>query len=435
MNLQMKRLILCLVLFIPGLIQAQTVLTLRNAIDTALMNNLDIQIAKNYVQIARVSNTYGMAGGLPYINASAGDNFSSDNIFQKYSASPESNQSGVLGNSVNAGVSANLVLFNGFKVMATKKRLSYLQTQSEIELNGQVQDIIASVMLKYYDIIRQQSYINIIQSSLDVSNKKLDIVNEKNNVGMANGTQIMQAQTDVNTAQQNLTVQQLIVEQEKNDLLTLMNSHSRSPIILADSIQIDNTLVLDSIFSCLKRNPQLLSAEQQIRIDQQLVKEANAQRYPSLKLNAAYNFARADNSSGSLLLNQVYGPTAGLTLQVPIFNGNTYHIQKIVAGLNVSNAKLGKENLYNSLTTNAVNKYLAYTNTLKQIESQQQNFELAKKLVDLTLQNFQSGQATILDLKAAQESYENAAYQLVNFKYAAKTAEIELKQMISQLSY
>jgi hypothetical protein len=38
-------------------------------------------------------------------------------------------------------------------------------------------------------------------------------------------------------------------------------------------------------------------------------------------------------------------------------------------------------------------------------------------------------------VKAAQASYESAAYQLINFQYAAKSAEIELKQMIYQLRY
>jgi outer membrane protein TolC len=260
-------------------------------------------------------------------------------------------------------------------------------------------------------------------------------VNTKNGVGMANGVEIMQAQSDVNTARQNLTVQQLIIEQEKQDLLTLINSKQKPGFTINDSITIDNTLLLDSINSELKRNPQLQSAEEQIRINQQLLKETNAQRYPSLKVNAAYNFGRSDNNSGYTLLNQNYGPAAGLTLAVPIFNSNVYRTQKIVAGLNVSNAKLGKESLYNSLATAVVNKYNAYTTTLKQIASQQENFELSKKLVDLVMLNFQQGQATILDVKAAQASYESAAYELIYFQFTAKSAEIELKQLIYQLKY
>lgn len=431
----MKRISILIALFLPIILSAQVQLTLKNAIDTALKNNYDIQIAKNYVRIAKVNNNYGMAGGLPYINASVGDNLSYDNIDQKYSDGSSNSITGVGGNSLNAGVSANIILFNGFKVIATKKRLSYLQKQSETEFNGQIQNTIAAVMVKYFDIIRQQSYLKIIQSMLDVSQKKLDIVNEKKSVGMANGVDILQAQTDLNTAQQNITIQQLMVEEDKADLLLLINAKAKMQYTINDSIVIDNTLVLDSITSWLKNNPQYLSAEQQVRINEQIVKETAAQRYPSLKLNTAYNFSRNDNNAGYNLLNQSYGPTAGLTLQIPIFNSNVYRTQKLVAGLNVANSKLQKESLYSTLTTIAIKKYMAYTTTLTQIESQRQNFDLSKKLLELVLQNFQYGQATILDVKAAQTSYETAAYQLINFQYSAKISEIELKQLIYQLGY
>ncbi len=431
----MKRIIIILALFLPILLHAQTQLTLQSAIDTALKNNLDIQIAKNYVQIAKVSNHYGYAGGLPYINGTAGDNLSVNSIHQKYNDGSETNASNIVGNGFNASVSANIVLFNGFKVMAAKKRLGLLQQQSEIELNAQVQDIMASVMLKYYDIIRQQSNLRIMQSALDMSQKKLDIVNEKKSVGMASGVVTMQAQSDVNTARQNLTIQQLIIEQEKNELLQLIHSRQKADFIISDSITMDGSLMLDSIQASLNRNPYLQSAEAQVKINEQLLRETNSQRYPSLKLNTAYNFGRAEYNSGYTLLNQNYGPTAGLTLQVPIFNSNIYRTQKIVAGLNVSNAKLQKENLSLLLETAVGNQYNAYTTTLKQIASQQQNFALAKQLMELVLQNFRLGQATILEVKAAQASYESAAYQLINFQYAAKSAEIQLKQMVFQLRY
>ena len=431
----MKKIYICIVLLIPMLLNAQKLLTLKNAIDTALKNNYDLQITKNFVKIATVNNTYGMAGGLPYINANFGDNLYSNNTSQKLNTGPQTNENGIVGTTLNAGISANIILFNGFKVIATKKRLDYLQKQSEIELNGQIQNTIAEVMLKYYDIIRQQGYLLIMQNMLDVSEKKLEIINAKNNVGMANGVDVMQAQSDVNAAEQNLAIQQLIIEQEKADLLLLINSQTKEPYSIYDSIVIDKSLVWDSITNYLKKNPQLLSADQQIKIYEQIVKETSAQRIPLLKMNTAYNFDRTVNNSGYTLLNQNYGPSVGLTLQIPIFNGNVYKTQKTIADINVNNSRLEKENLYNTLINSAFKEYLSFTAALKQIESQKKNYELAKKLVDLVLKNFQYGQVTILDVKAAQTTYENAAYLLINFQYNAKIAEIVLKQLVYQLTY
>jgi outer membrane protein TolC len=51
------------------------------------------------------------------------------------------------------------------------------------------------------------------------------------------------------------------------------------------------------------------------------------------------------------------------------------------------------------------------------------------------LQRFQLGQATIIDVKQAQQSFENESYRLVNLSYAAKAAEISLQQIANKLTF
>ena len=142
---------------------------------------------------------------------------------------------------------------------------------------------------------------------------------------------------------------------------------------------------------------------------------------------------RTQNSAGLTLLNQSYGPSAGLTMLIPIYNGNTYKIQKEVAEFNLDNAKLQQESLLNALTSTAVKTYQSYSTNLQQLDAQKNTIELSKKLINVVLQRFQVSQATILDVKAAQASYENTGYQLINLNYAAKIAEIELKRLTYQL--
>jgi outer membrane protein TolC len=420
---------------LPFIGKAQQQFTLRNAIDTALRNNFDIQIAKNYVEIARMNNTYGVAGGLPNVSANAGDNGSISTINQKFSDGTELNIYNRGENIANAGVSAGITLFNGFKITATKERFSRLQNLSEIQLNQQIQNTVADIMITYYDIIRQQNYLKIIQNTLDVSNQKLDIINVKKNVGMSDAVEILQAETDVNTAEQLLEIQKLVIEQNKSDLLLLISSKKQMQYSVSDTIIIDESLELDSIINYLNRNPQYLSAEQKIRIDEQIVKEVSSQRYPSVKLNAGYDFYQANLNKSTMTMNQNFGPTAGINMQIPIFNGNIYKTQKDVAKINVNNSKLEMESLQNSLTTQAIKTYRTYSTTLQQIESQRKNFEMTKQLVDVVLQQFHVSQATILDVRAAQTSFENAAYLLVNLLFSAKVAEIELKQLTYSLEF
>lgn len=431
----MKRSLLYIIFLLPLNLLAQQPFNLQNAIDTALKNNFDIQIAKNNTEISKINNKFGVAGGLPSINASAGDNNSLYNLNQKLNNGDEINKKNVSSNSINAGVAASIVLFNGFKVLATKEKLNYLQKQSELELNQRIQNTIGAVMATYYDIIRQQSYYNIINSSHEVSLKKYEIVNERYHVGMANDADILQAKIDLSLAEQNLKSQQLVIDQTKTNLLQLIGVKQFYAITINDSILIDKNISKDSIINFLENNPQFLSAEQQIKINEQLVKELKSQRYPSLKLNTGYNYTYNSSSAGLNLLTQNYGPFVGATLSIPIYNGAIYTTQKNVAQFNVKNAELQKESLLNSLKFDAIKTYQSYESLLDQINSQQTNYENADQLIKIVSQRFQLNQATIIDVKNAQASFESAGYTLVNLKYAAKVSEIELKRLTYRLGY
>jgi len=431
----MKTLIFLVALLFTVFTNAQQQLTLQNAIDTALKSNFDIQIAKNKAEIGKIKNNYGYAGGLPIVTADAGDNAYIRNTNQEFSDGSQTSQDNARGNTLDAGVSASMYLFNGFKIIATKERLNSLQKQSELLLNQQVQNTIADIMIKYFDIVRQQYYMRIIENTLDFANKKLEIVNKRSAVGMANSADYLQAQMDLNNALQSLKLQQSNVEQDKTDLYILMGMKQFTPYNITDSITFDSNLILDSINNFLDKNPQYLSAELQIKINEQSIKEISSERYPSLRINAGYDYVHSNYTTGSTRMNQYYGPSAGISLQIPIFNGNTIRTQKKSAQFDLENAKLQKESLLNSLKANAIKTYQAYSTSLNQIETQQANYELAKKLMEVVLRNFQVNQATILDVKTAQTTFENAAYLLINLQYSAKVAEIELKLLTYSLVY
>ncbi|HLN72057.1 MAG: TolC family protein [Methylococcaceae bacterium] len=418
----MKKIIVTLALLLPLWMSAQTVITLKSAIDTTLSNSFNVKLAENNFEISKINNTPGVAGMLPTINASVNNNKNLD-VFL----------SSANGNTLSSNVTAGIVLFNGFRIWATRERLDLLQSRGELQLNSQIQNSLATVMTAYYDVVRQQEYLTIIQTSLDVSRQKLEIVTARRNVGMANDADYFQALIDVNSSEQSLKAQQLQVDQAKTDLLQIMSGTNYYPFVIQDTIEVDRTVDLNSVTGFLKQNPQYLSAEQQVKINQQIVKEVAALRYPSLRLSTGYNYNRSQGSTFQLTTNENYGPFVGLNLQVPIYNGNASRAQKKAAIINVNNAELQKNDLLNTMTSDAVRLYQSYSTSLAQLDSQLKAIETSGKLVDLVLKRFQVSEATILEVKAAQASYEGTAYQLVNLNYAAKVAEIELKRLMFQL--
>ncbi|HEX6916249.1 MAG TPA: TolC family protein, partial [Chitinophagaceae bacterium] len=194
-----------------------------------------------------------------------------------------------------------------------------------------------------------------------------------------------------------------------------------------------NTLSLEPVLDSIRRNPEVLAAEHLIRVNQQLSREIAAQRYPAVRVNAGYNFNRNQAAAGNFLLNQSYGPFIGLNIQVPIFNGGATRRQQRAAETATAGAMLQRENLTGNLSSAALRSYQAYRNALQQLEKERENYELSKKLVELTVQRFNLNVATIIEVREAQRSFEETGFRLVNLSYAAKAAEIELKRLSSQL--
>lgn len=430
----MKRIFVILIL-IGFQSKAQQNLTLKEAINIALKNSFDIQLAKNNVEANTILNNYGVAGGLPVVNATVNDNEQITNVNQKLNNGTNIQRSGAAANNLSAGVTGSILLYNGMRVVTTKKRLEQLQQQSEQLLNVQIQNTIALVMTQYYDVVRQQSYLKTLNASIDAATQRLEIVKAQQMAGLANNADLFQSQLDLNALQQNKEVQQVVIDRAKTDFLTSLNLNPDSTITINDTILASKNILLDSVLNNLPANPAIIAADQQIGINQLIEKEITAQRYPSLRFNTGFNYNRSQSAAGFTLLNQTYGPTVGLNLTVPIYNGSAFKRQQKVAEIDTRNAVIQKETLLRDNSSVAVKTYQAYAGALRQLETQEENYLLAQQLLDLVLKKFELRNATIVEVKNAQQTFENAGYLLVNLSFAAKSAEIELQRLSNKLDF
>lgn len=411
-------------------------ITLQNAINTALKNSLDIQVSKNNVEANTILNSYGVAGGLPLVTASTTNTEQITSLNQKYSdASRNVSRKNAASNSTSTNITGSILLYNGMRVVTTKNRLEQLQLQSEEYLNSQVQNIIASVMTTYYDIVRQQGYSVALLQTIEVEKQRLEILKNRQAVGLANNADIFQAQLDLNASMQALQSQELIVQQAKTNLLTLLTLDPKQNINIQDTIVVDSNILLDSVLNRLSTNADIIYADMQIKINELIIKETAALRYPSLRVNTGYNFNRTKNAAGFTLLNQSYGPFVGLSFSIPIYNGSAYKRQQQTAEINVRNAELQKQILLRDYSSNAVKQYQAYVNALNQLETERKTYTLAQQLLDLVMKRFELRVATIIDVRVAQQSFEDASYRLINLNFAAKAAEIELKRLSNTLTF
>jgi outer membrane protein TolC len=429
-------LILCFVVVATLNADAQKVLSLNEAIQTALKNSYDIQLVENNLAIAKNNNNFGVAGGLPTITNNSSNNNTLTTINQTFpDANRNTSRNGVDGSTLNSAVNANMILFNGYRVQATKSRLESLQTQNKFLLESQLLNTISTVMQQYYNVVRQQAFLKTIEKSIEASQQRLDIVKTRQEIGVANQTDLLQSNIDLNALLQAKQNQLLIIDQVKADLLNTIVMPATTPVLINDSIEIDDKIILSVVEEKMKNHPLLQSAQQLININQFLEKETKSLTYPTLRASTGFNYNSNQSAAGFILLNESYGPFLGLNLSIPIYTGGVNKRAIKNAEINTKTAKIQLQNTEQDLTTELFKTYQSYKNSLKQTPIEIQNFEMSQSLLDLVMQKYKLGQATMVDVKQAQQSFETAGFRLVSLRFNAKIAEIELKRLSNQLNF
>ena len=428
--------ILCFVVLASTSTHAQKILSLNEAIQTALKNSYDIQLVENNLAIAKNNNNIGVAGGLPTITNTTTNNNTLTTINQTFpDASRNTSRNGVDGSTLNNGLNASMLLFNGYRVQATKSRLASLETQNKSLLESQLLNTISTVMQQYYNVVRQQAFLKTIQKSIEASQQRLDIVKTRQEIGVANQTDLLQSNIDLNALLQAKQNQLLIIDQVKADLLNTIVMPASTSVVINDSIQIDDQLILSVVEEKMKNHPLLQSAQQLINVNQFLEKETKSLTYPTLRASTGYNYNSNKSTAGFILLNENYGPFLGVNLSIPIYSGGANKRAIKNAAINTHNAKIQFQNTEQNLTTELFKTYQSYKNSLKQTPIEIQNYEMSQSLLDLVMQKYQLGQATMVDVKQAQQSFETAGFRLVSLRFNAKIAEIELKRLSNQLTF
>ena len=241
-------LVFCFVLVASTSANAQKNLSLNEAIQTALKNSYDIQLVENNLSIAKNNNNIGVAGGLPTITNNSSNNNTLTTINQTFpDANRNTSRNGVDGSSLNSAVNASMILFNGYRVQATKSRLESLQTQNKFLLESQLLNTISTVMQQYYNVVRQQAFLKTIQKSIEASQQRLDIVKTRQQIGIANQTDLLQSNIDLNALIQAAQNQFLIIDQAKADLLNTIAMPASTPVMINDSIEVDNQIMLSVV--------------------------------------------------------------------------------------------------------------------------------------------------------------------------------------------
>lgn len=418
---------------------AQDRISVQEAVATALQNNFDIQLSKNDSILAALDYKYRDAALLPAVTATAGTTWNRNNQqlrFDKRSGSGDSavNRDAVKTHNVNYALNLNWVLFDGLKMFITRDKAAAFQQLGDLRVREEIINTTAAVVTNYYDIVRQKQVLKSVEEQINLNEERVKLAQYKLDVGTGAKPDVLQSKVDLN-AQRSLKLAQLtLIEQLKEQLNQLMNARFGTNFDVEDSIPLLNDIALGNIEATLETsNPTLLIAAKNIAIAEFSLREAKADRYPVVGFNAAYNFTQNDNNV-AVNINQPFfnrnkGFNYGLTAALPIFNRFNIKKQILRSKLDIDYLQLSYESQRSALHLELQNAYKSYQLQKQTLLLEEENILLARENVFIVFEAYKLVAATLVQLREAQSSLEQANNRLIAARYATKLAETNLMKL------
>jgi len=414
---------------------AQKLLTADSAIRMALKNNYDIQTARSSADIDRVNNTAGNAGMLPSVAVTASDNFNlSNQESQHFSDGTSSTTTNAQSNSYAAGIALTWTLFDGGKMFVTKKKLGEIESLGEIQFRDRVLQTLFDVYAGYFNVVRQKEQLNAIREVIRFNQERVNLLQAGFNSGLSPKTDLLQAKIDLNVYQESAVSQQTVILAAKRQLNQLLGRDPEVPFEVVDTIIIDfhpdGKELSKKLFSI---NTTVLSSQKQMDLAGLGIKELKRTYWPSLDFSAGYGFTHGDYTVGSVQLNEYFGPVLGARLSIPLYQAGNVHRQVSVARLEFESAKFNLESTKLHVNTQFQLALTDFDNQTQLLQIERDNILLARENLMISMRRLELGQTTALEVRQAQESFQQSLTRLTNFEYAAKVAEIKVRQLMAAL--
>jgi outer membrane protein len=424
-------------LLCPALAQAQQIVTLEEAIQQGITKQYSIQISRQRERIAANENSLGNAGFLPTITGSANKNYTISGLNQSFFGGlrPPLVQSGVNSNSGNAGMAMAWTLYDGKGMFILRDRFKELQNLGAKQTESNIENLIALISTTYYDIIRQSLRVNNFKKGLEISNDRLKLAKDRYEVGQGSKVDYYSAQVDYNEDKALLIAQEQAFTNTKIGFNTLLIKEYKTDFSISNTIDLLPKLTLSELkINALSQNPALIGAILSKKISDLETKNIQSQQKPQIDLVAGYNLNSVANGAGFGVekgSSDVFN--YGLRATINIFDGYNQKRRIQNAKINAEIASMQIEDLKNALLSALERTYVTYDNSLNLIQLETENYAIAKQNIDIAFDRFKVGIATSYELREVQRNAVAAETRLIEAKFAAKSAEIELIRLSGNL--
>ena len=332
-----------------------------------------------------------------------------------------------------AGFSASQLLFSADYIFGLKASKEFMNL-SRINVQRTKTELVAQVSKAYYGVLvgrERLKLLDINMAKLDHSLSDLKAYNKQGFVEQIDVERLEVANNNLVTEKEKVT--QLIKTGEYL-LKFQMGYKIYDEITLTDSLNLTEDLKQDLATTSIdisKRSDYLLLKSQQklSETDMKRLKWGylpTLAAYASYQLNTQRNTTNIFESDKANAMKQWYPiGLVGVTLNLNIFDGMQRHFKiqqaKIAVEKNINNIR----NLEMASQMESSIAAIMYNNTLKSLETNKRNMELAKHIYDVVQKKYDQGVGNNLEILNAQTSMREAEVNYYNAVYDALISKID----------
>ena len=407
-------------------------LTLDKAIELALSENHTMKVADQEIQLKEVAKKEAWQNLLPTVTI---DGTISYNI--KVAEIKTSMGSFKMGmddsNTWNGALQVAIPLF----APAVYKTMNL--TKSDLELaveksRGSKLDLINQVTKAYYQLMLAQDSYKVLQDNYKQAEINYDIVNAMFQQGSVSEYDKISAEVQKNSAWPSVVSGMNAVNLAKLQLKVLMGITADINLVIDDNLQNhENEMSTNPTQEInLANNSTLRQIDLQGELLNRQRKILNTSFMPTIALVGSYQYQSMSNTNWEVHnYNWSNASSLTLSLSIPLFKASNF--------TKLKSNKIQQWQLYENRTNTErmlrmqAQSYIDnMTTSAKQLESNKQAVNLAKKGLTISQKRYEIGNGTILELNNSQVQLTNMQLTYNNSIYDYLIAQSELKTVLGQ---
>lgn len=344
----------------------------------------------------------------------------------------------------NYSVNGSQVLFD-FGAFSRVRSQNALSRASDFTLEAAGDTLITRTSAAYFNVLIAIETLAAAEAQEAALKKQFDFADKRLEVGLAPITDVHEARAQYDSARANTIVTRNALEDAYQALAEITGSPVRNLKGLPDDFKpaLPNEQDAEAwVNTALASNPNLQGLKEQVASAEADVNTARAGHLPTLYLNGSYGKSATwgDNtfSSGSFsstfpIGSESRGPSAGVTLSVPIFAGGATQsrVRQALAQRDVSADQLEQQKRAVVRTTR--NAYQSLLAGISEVEARRLALVSARSAYDASQVGLEVGTRTVLDVLNNQQTLFNAQREYARAKYNFLQTRLTLEQSAGTL--